>query len=406
MRAADRLGAGTAFAAARSPRNLAKAQAQGDIPQYDLVTLPLDDVVPTPLNPRRNFGSSDELLTLGRGLAQTQLQPCVAVPATAYLRLWPEHADQIGSAGQVLINGERRWRAAKEAGLEKLDFTLRSDLTVVHEGDTQAARARLLDAVLKENIDRKNFDPIEEARGVAALVAAYGDGVRAGQQLNRGKAWVSQRLTLLALPESLQDEVGAGRISIDDGRWMGARAKKSPGLTGEELLQLLQEHQEAQRHPVRTKAPASSGGFTAGNPPERTGLSGIPDPMSAMTVIGRSEPESPTNRAPTLPPRLESGFTAVNRAEPGTSMPTEQPTPTEPPAVVRPRSAAELTAPAPEQPVDGSSNAARNDLGEDFTLAMATPEQIVDALVSELSPESLARVADLLLRRMPTRSRV
>lgn len=415
MKAADRLGAGTAFAAARNPRNLAKAQASGDIPMYDLVTLPLDDVRPTPLNPRRNFGSSDELLTLGQGLAETQLQPCVAVPAGAYLRLWPEHAEQVGSVGHVLINGERRWRAAQEAGMEKLDFTLRSDLAVVHDGDTQAARAKLLDAVLKENIDRKNFDPIEEARGVAALVATYGDGVRAGQLLNRGKAWVSQRLTLLALPDSLQDEVGSGRISIDDGRWMGARAKKDPDLTAEVLLELLHEHQDEQRRAALAKpagAPAPAERFTAVNPPSGTvhpdgsavpaqgvdaDASLAPSPSASPSRFTAVNPEVP-EIVPSAPAETGAAETAAagerGAASPG-SMADEAGGPQD-------EAPASASAPVPaqaERSVAFGRTATSGDAAPVIVLRSASPEDIVKALVWELTPGNLARVTQLLQER-------
>ncbi|CAM5697000.1 hypothetical protein STENM223S_09206 [Streptomyces tendae] len=77
------------------------------MPAYELVRLQLNEVAPTPLNPRRNFGTEEELTRFGEELRQAQLAACVAVTRNAYLALWPEHEEQIGSAKHVLINGER-----------------------------------------------------------------------------------------------------------------------------------------------------------------------------------------------------------------------------------------------------------------------------------------------------------
>jgi ParB family chromosome partitioning protein len=386
VRAADRLGAGTSFAQARDPRNRAKAQAQGDIPMYDLVTLRLSDVAPTPLNPRRRFGSEAELLVLGRSLADTQLQPCVAVPASAYLKLWPEHTEQIAKAGHVLINGERRWRAAQKADLETLDFTLRGDLAVIHDGDVQAARARLLDAVLKENIDRQNFDPVEEARGVAALVSLFGDGVRAGQKLGRGKAWVSQRLTLLALPENLQDQVSSGAISIVDGRWIGTRAKSDPTLTSEQLLLLLSEHQAEEQK--------KRAGFTAVNPAPS-------DSASAAAAVNDAAPVSSSTTQPSTDAHAAgglAGFTAVNPADSPRAPTPSLAGPAPRPAVVNPRHSTEESAAlgSAVEP-DGPAGFTAVNPAPSPEPSWEDPNSIASEILRRFSPKDIASIARTLI---------
>ena len=391
MSVADRLGAGTAFANARDPRNRAKAQAQGDIPMYDLVTLQLSEITPTPLNPREYFGTKEELLVLGHSLAASQITPGVAIPTPAYLKVWPEHADQVAHAKNVLINGERRWRAAQLADLTTLDFTLRGDLAVIHDGDVQAARARILDAVLKENIDRQNFDPVEEARGVAALVAVCGDGVRAGQQLKRGKAWVSQRQSLLALPQDLQRQVSSGSINIVDGRWMGSRAKAEPSLTSQQLLDLLREHHQVER---RRKQEADqerlkkAAGFTAVNP----------EPARAT---GITTDESGTDTAADTSTRTGAGaaseFTAVNPETTGAgqdSAPAS--TPDRRAAVVNPRS-------------EGDTERSHKTTGEaanGFTAVnpdagpepdWKDPDSVAAAILRRFQPKDVASIARILV---------
>ncbi|MEU3907678.1 plasmid partitioning protein, partial [Streptomyces goshikiensis] len=133
MSKSDLLGTGAAFSNARrsggrSERGRAKAIAQGDVPAYELVRVLLEQVSPTPLNPRRNFGTDEEKTRFGEELRQAQLSACVVVSRSAYLGLWPDHESRIGSASYVLINGERRFRSALHVGLESLDFVVRDDL--------------------------------------------------------------------------------------------------------------------------------------------------------------------------------------------------------------------------------------------------------------------------------------
>ena len=92
-----------------------------------------------------------------------QLQPVVIVSRADYLRLWPEHEEGIGPADYVLVNGERRWRAAtRRYPLPVVDALIRPQLA--------DSRPEFLDAIFTENIDRKNLDPIEEARAVEEMV--------------------------------------------------------------------------------------------------------------------------------------------------------------------------------------------------------------------------------------------
>src|SRR5512139_368764 len=122
-----------------------------DVPGAKAATysrLAVDRIAATPLNPRNDF-TDTELKELGESLEVRQLQPIVVVPRGPYLRLWPEHAEHVGGADFVLVNGERRFRSARHVNLPSLDAMVREDVVV--------DRAAFLDALLKENIDRKNF---------------------------------------------------------------------------------------------------------------------------------------------------------------------------------------------------------------------------------------------------------
>ncbi|MFD6113824.1 ParB/RepB/Spo0J family partition protein [Streptomyces yangpuensis] len=242
----DLLGSGSSFSAARrtgerSERGRAKAIAEGAIPTYELTRIELDEVSPTPLNPRRNFGSDDDLTHFGEELRQAQLAACVVVSRTAYLALWPEHEPRIGPADYVLVNGERRYRSARHVGIDKLDFVVRDDLARTRED--------FVDHLLAENLDREDFDVIERARGVQELVnvcaeaGERGAQSRAAERLKRDRSWVTNQLALLSLPTELQTMLSAGTLSERDGRALARVLRDSPNLSAAQLL----EHLDAQK---------------------------------------------------------------------------------------------------------------------------------------------------------------
>ncbi|MFC9122866.1 ParB/RepB/Spo0J family partition protein, partial [Streptomyces sp. NPDC057067] len=245
MSVADRLGTGSSFGGVprgRSARGRAKAIVQGDVPAYELRRLQLDDVAPTPLNPRRNFGSEEDLTRFGEELRVAQLAACVAVSRPAYLRLWPEHEAQIGDSAYVLVNGERRFRSAVHVALEALDFVVRDDLA--------ASREEFVDHLLKENLEREDFDVVERARGVLELVrvcseeSEKGARARAAKRLGRDRSWVTNQLALLELPSELLTMLSSGSLAERDGRLLARRLKEEPTLDGAGLLAHLKETRE------------------------------------------------------------------------------------------------------------------------------------------------------------------
>ncbi|MFJ8159071.1 ParB/RepB/Spo0J family partition protein [Streptomyces sp. NPDC094468] len=258
MSKADQLGTGRSFGQmggrGRSARGRAKAVTQGDLPSYELVRLHLEDVSPTPLNPRRNFGTDEELTRFGEELRQAQLAACVAVTRDAYLTLWPDHTELIGPVTHVLINGERRYRSARHVGLESLDFVVRDDLA--------SAREQFINHLLKENLEREDFDVIERARGVQQLVdvcaeeSERGARSRAAEQLGKDRSWVTNQLALLQLPEELQAMLSAGSLAERDGRLLARRLKDAPELGAVALLEHL-EQSKAQAAAVKEQERAA-----------------------------------------------------------------------------------------------------------------------------------------------------
>ncbi|WP_221359236.1 ParB/RepB/Spo0J family partition protein [Streptomyces beigongshangae] len=242
MSVADKLGTGSSFGQVprgRSARGRAKAVTQGDVPAYELVRLHLDEVAPTPLNPRRNFGTDEDKTRFGEELRQAQLAACVAVTREAYLKLWPEQAERIGDVRHVLVNGERRFRSAVHVGLDALDFVVRNDLAT--------SREQFINYLLKENLEREDFDVIERARGVQQLVdvcaeqSERGARSRAAEQLGKDRSWVTNQLSLLELPEELQAMLSAGTLPERDGRSLARHLKDHPDADAAALLDHLQQ---------------------------------------------------------------------------------------------------------------------------------------------------------------------
>jgi len=166
-------------------------------------SLPLTQLTPNPRNPREDLGDLADLASI----ADMQLQPAVVVTAGAYRTLYPE--DPI-STRYVVINGCRRLAAAHKYG--------RADLDIVVNDAIACDRITLISAAITENVDRKDFDVIEEARAVEALVAECGRAGLAGEKLHRTEGWVSQRRALLKLAPELQTALRRGELAIREAR--------------------------------------------------------------------------------------------------------------------------------------------------------------------------------------------
>ncbi|MGP3691269.1 ParB/RepB/Spo0J family partition protein [Streptomyces sp. IBSNAI002] len=339
MSKSDLLGTGAAFSNARrtggrSERGRAKAIAQGDVPAYELIRAPLDQVSPTPLNPRRNFGTDEEMTRFGEELRQAQLSACVVVTRGAYLALWPEHDSRIGGAAYVLINGERRFRSALHVGLESLDFVVRDDLA--------ATRTDFIDHLLAENLEREDFDVIERARGVQQLVDTcaeeggreHGAKSRAAERLGKSPSWVTNQLVLLDLPEEIQTLLSAGELPERDGRVLARTAKERPDAGAGELLAFLKEtkQQEAQVKAVQREILRDA------------------QESAPMPAVAEASPAGGVAQAPAPAPQPTRLLSADKSREPEAALPMapQPPEPVAEPVPVRPaQPSVQAAAPAP-----------------------------------------------------------
>jgi ParB family chromosome partitioning protein len=187
----------------------------------------LTELTPNPHNPRDDLGDLADL----ESIADIQLQPAVVVTKAAFLKLYPDDAI---TARFVVINGCRRLAAAHKYG--------RTDLAIVINDDIARDRVTLISASIAENVDRKDFDVVEEAKAVEALVKECGSGTEAATRLRKTQAWVSQRRALLELVPELQTALRRGELAIREARslarvpleqqvarWQAAQDKKDGG---------------------------------------------------------------------------------------------------------------------------------------------------------------------------------
>jgi ParB family transcriptional regulator, chromosome partitioning protein len=160
----------------------------------DLRALPVELIVPNPRQPRRVFDETT-LEELAASLRERGvLQPVLVRP--------------VAGGTYELVAGERRWRAARIAGLPSIP-------ALVRERDD----AEALEAALIENMAREDLNPIEEARACAALVEELGlTREVVGLRVGRSRVAVSNLLRLLDLPDEALASLERGELSAGHGR--------------------------------------------------------------------------------------------------------------------------------------------------------------------------------------------
>ena len=164
----------------------------GDI--GDLRELPVGLIKPNPKQPRTRF--DPESLT---GLASSIESSGVIQP----LLVRPLH-----DGSYELIAGERRWRAAQQAGLEKVPAIVRD-----------SEQAERMQVALIENMVREDLNPVDEARACAALVDELGLSKEdLAQRIGRDRSTVSNLIRLLELPDEALAMLESGELSAGHGR--------------------------------------------------------------------------------------------------------------------------------------------------------------------------------------------
>lgn len=155
--------------------------------------LPVESLVPNPAQPRKNF-SAGALSELAASIRTSGvLQPIIVRPR--------------GDRYEILV-GERRWRAAREAGLGRVPAIVR-----------EATDAEAIELALVENLLRENLNPLEEADAYQRLMAQFGwTQEKLAQRIGKDRASIANVLRLRRLPQVIQDDLQAGRLTMGHAR--------------------------------------------------------------------------------------------------------------------------------------------------------------------------------------------
>ena len=157
------------------------------------VELPIDTITPNPQQPRKDFDDK-ALRDLSASLSQSGvLQPVVV--------------RRVGDGYQLIV-GERRWRAAKLAGLPSIPAVVR-----------EASDAQSLELALVENLLREDLNPMEEAEAYQRLLAEFSwTQEELAQRVARDRSSIANCLRLLKLPDLIQADLRAGRLTMGHAR--------------------------------------------------------------------------------------------------------------------------------------------------------------------------------------------
>lgn len=183
------------FTPASGQASAAADPALSAVAGLTLRDLPLDAIQPNSRQPRQVF-DPDELAELAFSLREVGvLQPVVVRPL------------EPGDAFELVV-GERRWRAAREAGMETIPALVRET----------SDEAMLRDALL-ENLHRAQLNPLEEAAAYAQLLEEFGcTQDELAERIGRSRPQISNTIRLLRLPAIVQRRVAAGVLSAGHAR--------------------------------------------------------------------------------------------------------------------------------------------------------------------------------------------
>jgi ParB family chromosome partitioning protein len=169
-------------------------ETPADAATGELLELPVTLIKPNPSQPRTTF-DPDALAALAASIeASGVVQPLLVRP--------------LADGSYELVAGERRWRAAQQAGLEKVPAVVRDQ-----------AEPERLQAALIENMVREDLSPVEEAKACAALVEDLGlTKEELARRVGRSRPAVSNLIRLLELPDEALDMLQSGELSEGHGR--------------------------------------------------------------------------------------------------------------------------------------------------------------------------------------------
>ena len=179
------------------------------------VSLPISQVEPGLNQPRKHFDEG----------ALADLADSIRIHGI----IQPLTVRRLASGYYQIIAGERRWRAAKSAGLSEIP-------AVIIEADDR----KVMELGLIENLQREDLNPAEEARGYRTLMEEYGlTQDQVARQMGKSRPAVANTLRLLALPDELMELLEDGSLSAGHAR--AILALPSPALQREAAKKVIKD---------------------------------------------------------------------------------------------------------------------------------------------------------------------
>lgn len=184
--------------------------------------LSLREIIPDPLNPRKHF-DKEAIAELAESIARDQLLENLVVrphPLGTVLLGLDGAGRETRTPLFTIVAGERRWRAMQLLADQDRwdDFAPSIPCKIVEIDD--AAHRRI---ALVENLQRKDLRPIDEAQALKDLMEVTGQGTaEIAKEIGFTQRFVQQRLQLLGLPDTVQDQVNAGEVTIEKARAIAA----------------------------------------------------------------------------------------------------------------------------------------------------------------------------------------
>jgi len=205
-------------------------------------TLPISQVESCSTQPRKSF-DEDKLEELAESIREHGI-------------IQPLTVRKLSSGYYQIIAGERRWRAARLAGLSEVPV-------VIIEADDRKA----MELAMIENLQREDLNPMEEAEGYKALVEQYGmTQEQAAQRVGKSRSAVANAMRLLNLTPALRKLVEAGKLSAGHARTLlplsPALQEKAAAIVIDSALsvrqteQLVKKLQSEKPEKPEKKAPA------------------------------------------------------------------------------------------------------------------------------------------------------
>ena len=224
-----------------APIEESRANASGNAqdPENTVVYIDINDIKPNRNQPRKNF-DDERIAELAESIQEHGIIQPLIVRKT--------------ENGYELVAGERRWRAARKAALEKVPCLVREF------SDEENALIAII-----ENMQREDLDPIEEAEGLNKMMKEYGlTQEEVSRSVSKSRPYITNSLRLLKLPEDIRNKVADGTISAGHARAiLGAKTKalqeeicekiEKQGLSVRETEKLVQAEGKTRRKPRKGK---------------------------------------------------------------------------------------------------------------------------------------------------------